>query len=606
MALDTELNTATTKVDFSGEDLYFSFLAGASKIFAHQQELNKLNVFPVPDADTGTNLASTMRTVIDRLKPGKTYSQTVTHIAEAALEGARGNSGVIFAQFLYGISVGAQNYERISLVAFIDSLKKSVKYIYEALTEPVEGTMITVISEWVDHVYANRHQLQSFSDLLQDSFSVAVEALNATRCKLKVLANANVVDAGGRGFVLFLEGILEWMKSGDIRTLLKENHQARIPLPIEQVSHSSFSYRYCTEAILKGSNLSAETLRREVEDMGDSLVIAGSKALLRLHIHTDNPGQLFGKLSKFGKLTFQKAEDMKKQYDTVHQRKYSIALVTDSVCDLSPELFEHYQIHMVPMNIFIGEDQYLDKVTLAPGRFYDLTDASESFPTSAQPNGKAFMNLYAQLATNYDSIIAVHLTAKFSGTYQSSLRAAQSVASEFGKPVDVIDSQHLSGSQGLLVWRIAKAIEAGLSHQEIVQMAHRLRERLRILVSVRDLRYMVRGGRVSPMKERVARWLNLKPIVAMDEHGNSIVFGKAFSQQGNMRKVLKYIKQDLADKKIKDYIILHADNEAGAQWFKGEMQQLTGNTPVSEVNISPVVGLNAGRGAVAVAYLLEN
>lgn len=588
----------------SGKSLYYLFLAGSRKILEHQQELNQMNVFPVPDADTGTNLASTIRSVIERIKPNQSYGSAAVHIADAALEGARGNSGVIFAQFLYGVSVEAKERNEIDLQLFIDSLKRSVQYVYEAISEPVEGTMITVIREWVDHIYNNRHRLQNFNHLLNDSYQVAVDSLNQTTQKLKVLANANVVDAGGKGFVLFLEGIMEWLKSGDMRPLIDIHQNERIPLELTDVSHETFHYRYCTEAVIKGSGLKAKAVREAIKNRGDSLVIAGAGNTLRLHIHTDEPQLLFQELQKFGTLTFQKADDMQKQYEVAHKRKYPIALVTDSVCDLDPELLERYQIHMVPLNIFIGQNHYLDKLTMTPGQFYDSADASEAFPTTSQPNERAFVNLYSHLASHYDSVIAVHLTSKFSGTYKNSLSAARKVSAEFEKPIDVIDSQHLSGSLGLLTWKIAKAIESGENHEAIVAMAQNIRKNLRILVSVRDLKYMVRGGRVSPLKGRIANWLHVKPIVSMKE-GNSILFDKAFSQKGNMQKVMKHVRQDLVNAKVGAYILLHADNPEGAQWFREQMEDLTGKKPVSEVNISPVVGLSAGRRAVSLAYLVE-
>ncbi|MGC9374129.1 MAG: DegV family protein [Bacteroidales bacterium] len=167
-----------------------------------------------------------------------------------------------------------------------------------------------------------------------------------------------------------------------------------------------------------------------------------------------------------------------------------------------------------------------------PENFYDLVDQNKVFAKTAQPNEKAFENLYAYLASHYDSIIAVHLTSKFSGTYQSSVKAAEKISKEFAKKITVVDSRNLSGSLGLIALRIAQEIEKGTSHDKIVEQLESWIRKSKILVSVKNLKYMVRGGRVSPMNGQIASLMNVKPIVSMNPDGTSTLFDKAFSQKG--------------------------------------------------------------------------
>lgn len=587
----------------TGKNLYYIFLAGAHKIIEHQKELNDINVFPVPDADTGSNLASTIRSIIEKIRPDKSYKETADSIANAALDGARGNSGVIFAQFLYGTSNETCDCNEMSIENFAQSVKNAVDYIYEAISEPVEGTMLTVIREWAEHIYSSKEKVKDFQELMIDSYHVAKKSLSETTHKLKILAKSNVVDAGAKGFVLFLEGILELIKTKDIRKLITSKED-----PIElnfddSISHETLTYRYCTEALIKAEKIDKTKLRDIIKPYGDSTVIAGSEKMVRIHIHTDQPQKLFNAVKDFGVMAYQKADDMYRQYEVAHKRKHKIALVTDTSCDLSPELIDHHQIHYIPINIFIGENHYLDKVTMHPENFYDLVDQNKEFAKTAQPNEKAFENLYAYLASHYDSVIAVHLTSKFSGTYQNSVKTAGKISKEFNKKISVIDSRNLSGSLGLIALRIAKEIEKGTTHDKIIEQAESWISQSKILVSVKNLKYMVRGGRVSPMKEKIASLMNVKPIVSMNPDGTSTLFDKAFSQKGNMKKVIRHIENHLKDKKIWNYIILHANNMDGANWYIEKMEGLTGKEPVSVVNISPVIGLSAGRGAVSVAYM---
>jgi DegV family protein with EDD domain len=588
-----------------GRNLYYTFIAGAKKVIEHQIELNKINVFPVNDGDTGTNLASTIRSVIDSLHPHRSYKITADRIAEATLLGARGNSGIIFAQFFYGLSVEIGDFKSITLKQFAESIQRSVRHVYEAVANPVEGTMLTVIREWADYIYQTWYKFSDFNHLMVSSYEILKKSLLETRTKLKILAKNNVVDAGAKGFVLFIEGIIDFIHSRNIKELILSKSETSAFAKIEEVIAEEVDFRYCTEAVIKNSTFDNAALKKILSVFGDSIVIAGSEKIRRLHVHTNTPAELFDELRVAGTLTFQKADDMIRQSQAVYNRKWNIAIVTDSTCDLSQDLIDHYQINMMPINISFGENHYLDKITIKPAQFYKLLDESLDYPKSSQVNETAFVNLYSHLASNYDSIIAIHLSDKLSGTFNSSEKAARSVSSEFNKPVTVINSKTLSGSLGLIVLKAAQAVETGLSHDQIVSLTKEWISKAKIFVSVKTLKYMVRGGRVSAVKGLIARILNINPIVSLDETGKAIVFDKSFNQKSNMEKVMAHISSASQDKRIWNYVVLHANNDEAAAWYSEKMENLTGKKPVSVVNISPVIGANAGVGAASVALLYE-
>jgi DegV family protein with EDD domain len=505
---------------------------------------------------------------------------------------------------MYGLSNETGNHRTITINQFAESIKNSVPYVYEAVANPVEGTMLTVIKDWADFIYENR-LTHDFNQLLIKSKAVLEKSLYETKAKLAALAKANVVDAGAKGFVLFIEGIIEFIINSDLRHLLKSKTEIVLFAGIDDHTSEEITHRYCTEAIIKNINIDSHKLNEVLKTFGDSLVVAGSDKTKRIHIHTDNPADLFYNLKDYGTITFQKADDMVRQSEAVYNRKWKIALVTDSTCDLSSELIDHYQVNMLPININFGNNHYLDKVTIHPEQFYKLLDSSKEFPKTAQVNEKSFVNLYSHLASHYDSVIAIHLTDKFSGTFFSSQKAAQAISKEFNKPISVINSKNLSGALGLMVLRVAQAIEAGHSHDEIVEMTEKWIADTKIYVSVKTLKYMVRGGRLSHFKGFVARLLNVNPIVSMDENGKALAFGKTYSQKSNMEKVMEHIKSISSNRPIWNYIVLHANNDEGAQWYADKMRLLTGKEPTSVVNISPVIGANAGVGAASVAFMFE-
>ncbi|MFZ0280534.1 MAG: DAK2 domain-containing protein, partial [Bacteroidales bacterium] len=267
---------AAPLVELDGRNLYYTFIAGAKKVIENQVELNKINVFPVNDGDTGTNLASTIRSVIESLHPHRSYKITADRIAEATLMNARGNSGIIFAQFFYGLSNETGEFNSVTLKQFAESIQRSVRYIYEAVANPVEGTMLTVIKEWADYIYKSQHKFADFNNLLLSSYEILKTSLLETKSKLEVLAKNNVVDAGAKGFVLFVEGIIEFIHNRNIKELILAKTETPSFQSIKEVVSEKIDLRYCTEAIIKNCIKDNRALISTLQNYGNSIVIAGS------------------------------------------------------------------------------------------------------------------------------------------------------------------------------------------------------------------------------------------------------------------------------------------------------------------------------------------
>lgn len=590
----------------NGKNLYYSFIAGAQKIFEHQDYLNKINVFPVPDADTGTNLASTMLSIVNTRIPTGNVKVAAMAIADAAITGARGNSGIIFAQFLYGFGNEIKSNSDIDVISFAEVLKKAVRYAYDAIANPVEGTMITVIREWAEFIDSIKNSTDNFIQLLIEAYKKAKQSLQETQHKLEVLARNKVVDAGAKGFVVFLEGMIEFLKHGKLRHLITAWKLAKAGT-IPETVHTKINYRYCTEALVSSEKIDSLTIRKNIERYGDSLVIAGSTQKLHIHIHTDKPAELFGVLARYGDITYQKVDDMFMQNEVARKRKWNIGLVTDSTCDLPQEIMDRYQIQMVPIILHADGTQYLDKLTMTAERFYQLMEHVKKFPSTSQPGIQEFVNKFNFLASHYDSIISIHLANALSGTWSSSLKAAENSSKLSGKKITVIDSKSISSGLGLLVYRVALAIEKGWSHEEIVEKAQEWIGKITLLVSPQNLKSFVKGGRVSPMKGFIANLLNLKPIISLDPNGKAILLEKAFSRNGNIRKVLKRVRELSRQKKIWEYAVVYSNRETrkAAEWYASELTKILGKKPAYIYSISPVIGIHAGRGTVALTMMFE-
>jgi len=366
--------------------------------------------------------------------------------------------------------------------------------------------------------------------------------------------------------------------------------------------HGKPSFRFCTEAMISGEGIDLNDIKKSLHEYGDSLIVAGSDRRARIHMHTDNPEEVMQLLKTRGRIMQQKADDMRRQYEALHARKSNVAIVTDSIADLPQEFIDRHQIHVVPLNLEFEGTSYLDKVTMTPSVFYPLLDTADEYPKSSQPGIKSLEGHMAMLSSVYDSIIVITVAKVQSGTYNSFLKAAEKLAGK-GARIRVIDSRQNSGAEGLLVMKAAELIEKGMSFEDTAAEIERLRSNTRILVSVNTLKYMVRSGRLSKAAGFAGKIVNLKPVVSLDEEGKGTIAGKAFSTKANTHAIRDMMRDDNEVRGITRYAIVHANDEDRAEDYRRMCTDLLGKEPEYIMNISTIVGMSAGAGSVAVAYM---
>ena len=587
-----------------GNQIYQAFYSGLLRVKAAQERLNHINVFPVADGDTGTNITATLSHALESAQVSDSAGETLASVADAALMGARGNSGIIFAQFFNGLSESLAHMREIDKEAFVSGVENARSRAYEAISNPQEGTILSVIHAWSEALRREVASAPSVHELFSRTMPAVRHALEHTSEQLAVLKSAGVVDAGASGFVEFIAGAERFFKRGmptgarlgakkkKAREEISDVHGGERPV-----------FRYCTEAMVVGGAIDREALRSSLDSLGDSLIVAGNDERARVHIHTDEPAQAFASIGAHGQVIQPKVDDMRLQYEVVHERKYPIALVTDSVCDLPQDLIDLYQIHVVPLHLLFGKSEYLDKLTINPELFFSLAEQAEVFPTSSQPAVGLFTRLYSFLSSHYESVIAVHIADKLSGTYSTSSRAAETL--EDGKKISVVDSRTLTGSLGLIVLRVAEQIAAGRSHDEIVAEIDSYSDKSELLVGVHTLRFLIRGGRVSPLKGVASRALHLKPIISVDETGASILYGKALSIKRNIAKIIDMTARIHGETPLRNYGVVHGHDLAAANEFAARLERRLGFPPLFVEEISSAAALHSGQGALAVVAMRE-
>jgi hypothetical protein len=286
--------------------------AGADWVVKNREELNRINVFPVADGDTGSNMSATLVSALKAMETAGDGRLDVTLKAAAwgALMGARGNSGIILSQILSGLTEGIEGRERLFAEEIVLALSRGVEKAYQAVLHPTEGTILTVARETAEWAREAVRAERDLARLLDGMAASAKSSVERTPSLLPKLAEAGVVDAGGLGFLRFLEGMLLLLQ-GRATT----GWSLRDEGPFDgRGEPEALTFRYCTEFILEDSRIPPDAMRTSLGPMGDSVVVAGDARLARVHIHTGQPEEVLRYASTMGQVSSIKVEDMLVQH----------------------------------------------------------------------------------------------------------------------------------------------------------------------------------------------------------------------------------------------------------------------------------------------------
>jgi uncharacterized protein len=295
---------------------YAKFLAaGTYFLRKYRQVLNDLNVFPVPDGDTGTNMYLTVRSAMleaGKLGDGAALSEVAAQAAQGSLMGARGNSGVIISQMLRGFAHHVRHRAEVDSFVVATALREGAATARRALMRPVEGTIISVADAAADAAYRLALKERDLYRFIHGVLDAANAALERTPDQLPILKQAGVVDSGGAGFVYFLEGILSFLPDVKVRATAfpRRPLRERAFAPSQLVGE----HKYCTEFMLEQAAIGPRDLRDLLEPRGESLLVVGEEPTLRVHVHTDDPQRVEEIAKKYGNVTRLKVDDMERQH----------------------------------------------------------------------------------------------------------------------------------------------------------------------------------------------------------------------------------------------------------------------------------------------------
>lgn len=300
-----------------GKMLRDMFVSGANNLQNHKELVDKLNVFPVPDGDTGTNMSLTISYAMKEL--AKVENDSITEIGKSlskgSLMGARGNSGVILSQIIRGIAKSVEGKETLNVVDLANALKNGSDTAYKAVIKPIEGTILTVVRESGEYALQIAKEDMDMIEFLELVVAKANESLNKTPELLKALKEAGVVDSGGKGLVLIYEGMLSSLKGNDIESV-EGGASSNVEVNVEQnISTEDIKFQYCTEFILESNKVDDLTIRERFMKYGDSLAVVGDEGVIKVHVHTNDPGLAIQEALSYGQLLTIKIENMKLQHE---------------------------------------------------------------------------------------------------------------------------------------------------------------------------------------------------------------------------------------------------------------------------------------------------
>lgn len=335
-----------------GEILKRMFIQGNSLLYKNRDIVDSLNVFPVPDGDTGTNMALTFDSAIREIMEIENPSiENVTKSAtKGSLMGARGNSGVILSQILRGFEKGCRGKEILTKEDFANAIKEASDIAYRAVMKPIEGTILTIIREASEKALELSKEKNELSDFFSSIIQHIEDVLDKTPNMLEVLKQAGVVDAGGKGLVFIFKGFYEVLSGKEVVEPVKDNKNI---IHHKEKNHEDIEFGYCTEFIIQGSKLNAEEFKNKIKSFGDSLLVASDDDIVKVHIHTNNPGKIIEYGLCMGELIDIKIDNMRYQHKNI--------LIKERV-DVEAKKYGFISVTMGEGLTSIFKDLHIDKV----------------------------------------------------------------------------------------------------------------------------------------------------------------------------------------------------------------------------------------------------
>lgn len=600
---------------------------GMEHLFRDRETLNRINVFPVADGDTGDNLVHTLKPVYDGMDAWQEtrLDETAGHLAQAMLLSAKGNSGVIFSQFFFAFAQAMKGLETIGPADFSLAMEKAVRETYAAVADPREGTILTVLRHTAEEFKRLALNGERYQVIFEKAIIKAREILERTRDMLPQMKKAKVVDAGGLGFFLFFKGMSAAM--GGRAAGAGDDPDDGADFDRQPLAVDAAELAFCAEWLVRprpggavrppgpkgagrrepggpssrpGGAVRSRGQNREffmelLKSHGDSLLIAGDEELLHLHLHTDDPQAAEAEIARHGEILSRKVDSLRPA--DRDRPQLDVALLIDSAVDIPEATERALDVEVVPLQILLNGRYLRDRLEIAKEDLYRRMRAEKDLAVkTSQPAPLDFKTAFESALARKRRVLLFSLSSRLSGAFQNALAAVRLLPEADRARVRVVDTLNVSAGSGLLFCRALRLLEAGLDVESAAADVENRRARVVSLGYVESLEYAVRGGRLPAAAGWLQRRLGIRPLVAF-EKGKLVRKGALLSARNKERKVVRRLLRKLDPRASYSLGVVYTDNPQAALRLEDELAKSRLKiSAMYQVVGAAVLGAHAGPG----------
>jgi dihydroxyacetone kinase-like predicted kinase len=592
------------------QELKKMFVFSAERLERDKEQVNKINVFPVPDQDTGSNLSSTLKGIKEAIedKEFNGVEDFGATVLDAALTAAQGNTGIIYTGFLAGFIPALDNQDP-DAKTLGDAFVKGYERAKDSIQNPKEGTILDVIRDFAETFNDLSKTETDILKIFGKAFKAANSALLETPNKMEILKKAGVVDAGGLGFLMILETYLDILSEqtesvSSIKPIILDKDESATRKFVQILSN-----RYEVVALMRRTDVKESEIRNKLKYLGNCLDIIQIGERTKIHIHTDDPYEVRDIISNLGSVENLRIQDMAMEIvgEESVVKDVSVGIVIDERAGLSQKIIQHYNIEVIPFKINWPEEQSLSGESVCEKIIEAKKKGLNTKPKINPISPVFFEESFKKQLQKFDNVLCIVSSSKLSDNYESALKAKNALPWNQKEKVFVIDSRNISAGQSLAVLEAIELIHEQRKIQEVVLRLERVIPNISFLGILENSRWW--------KKEKPANkfWFQKeepkKDYQLIERRGGRIIPAEKVKTEDFagvlFNKIERLTRHDLIGSKRLRVVIAHGDNPEEAERLKTKLKT-THRADISFISITdPVTSINACPQSLFVGWIIK-